>query len=115
MAMRSGPFGARATLKGQWGSVDYFRLDALTKQGIAEVDQLPFTIKVLLENMLRRCDGASVRDTLVTRSSPARHSRMMRPSRRATLQMLPCRRSRHKRRRRVLHLAHPGDDPEVGA
>ncbi|MBI2955395.1 MAG: aconitate hydratase [Chloroflexi bacterium] len=58
--MPSGPFDARSSLRGGWGSVTYYRLDALTKKGVADVDHLPFTVKVLLENVLRRCDGKLV-------------------------------------------------------
>src|SRR5574341_886052 len=36
-------------------------LAALAAQGLAELDRLPFTVKVLLENVLRRCDGEQVR------------------------------------------------------
>src|SRR5205807_1369881 len=33
------------------------RLDALAQQGFPSVHQLPFTVKILLENVLRRFDG----------------------------------------------------------
>jgi aconitate hydratase len=48
-------FGARSILKGD--SRGYYRLDQLQKDGIANVDRLPFSIKVLLETVLRTCDG----------------------------------------------------------
>src|SRR4051812_24654997 len=50
-------FGARATLSGPDWTVAYYRLEALTKSGVANVDSLPFTVKILLENVLRRLDG----------------------------------------------------------
>src|SRR5205085_5194134 len=53
-------FGAANTLRS--GSTGYriFRLDALEKRGLSEVARLPFSIKVLLENLLRLEDGARV-------------------------------------------------------
>jgi aconitate hydratase len=48
-------FGARATLPGD--SRTYYRLAKLQEDGIGNVDSLPFSIKVLLEAVLRTCDG----------------------------------------------------------
>ncbi|TVQ57603.1 MAG: aconitate hydratase AcnA, partial [Phycisphaerales bacterium] len=49
------PFSARATLKTPLGERTIYRLDAL--RGVAEVDQLPYCVKVLLESCLRHFDG----------------------------------------------------------
>ncbi len=49
-------FGARALLPGT--DYYYYRLNALTEYG--EIDRLPFSIKVLLEALLRTCDGYEV-------------------------------------------------------
>ncbi|MBI5419973.1 MAG: aconitate hydratase AcnA [Deltaproteobacteria bacterium] len=45
------------------GSVPYeiFRLETLEKKGVGAVSRLPFSLKILLENLLRWEDGASVR------------------------------------------------------
>jgi len=53
-------FGAAATLG--VGSTGYriFRLDALEKGGFPQVALLPFSIKILLENLLRHEDGKRV-------------------------------------------------------
>jgi aconitate hydratase len=53
-------FGAAETLRS--GSTGYriFRLDALEKRGFARVARLPFSIKILLENLLRHEDGERV-------------------------------------------------------
>ncbi len=60
------PFGARATLSGSDWTVAYYRLDALAREGIANLDRLPMTVKILLENVLRRVDGRVVtRDHVV--------------------------------------------------
>ncbi len=54
------PFSARATLKTPRGERTIYRLDSL--RGVAEVDQLPYCVKVLLESCLRHCDGHVVRE-----------------------------------------------------
>ena len=51
---RPDPFGARATLATTQGTtVAYYRLAALAERGVGELETLPFTIRVLLENALR--------------------------------------------------------------
>jgi aconitate hydratase len=47
------PFGARATLRLDGGSATYYSLRALQRQGLTDLDRLPFSIRVLLENALR--------------------------------------------------------------
>ncbi|NOY45683.1 MAG: aconitate hydratase AcnA [Deltaproteobacteria bacterium] len=54
------PFDARTSLPTASGSVDIFSLRALEKAGLGEVSTLPVTLKVLLENLLRHCDGYHV-------------------------------------------------------
>ena len=49
-------FGAQALLKVDDRSLDIFRLDAL-----ADTERLPYSLKVLLENLLRNEDGVNVR------------------------------------------------------
>jgi aconitate hydratase len=51
-------FGARSTLTAAGRTVDIFRLDAL--QPLHDVFRLPYTLRILLENVLRREDGATV-------------------------------------------------------
>src|SRR3990172_11900986 len=53
-------FGARSTIDVGGRSFAIFRLDALEKAGVADVSRLPFSLKVLLENLLRREDGSAV-------------------------------------------------------
>ncbi|MGB3717354.1 MAG: aconitate hydratase AcnA [Candidatus Promineifilaceae bacterium] len=48
-------FGARAILPGDERA--FFRLAKLQEDGIANIDRLPFSIRVLLEALLRTCDG----------------------------------------------------------
>src|SRR5688572_10811696 len=54
------PLGARATLSSARGHLKYFRLKRLTELGIGHVDDLPFSIKVLLESCLRNTDNFEV-------------------------------------------------------
>jgi len=53
-------FGSRAALRVGDRSYEIHRLDALEKAGLA-VGRLPFSLKILLENLLRFEDGAAVR------------------------------------------------------
>jgi aconitate hydratase len=48
-------FGARAVLPGD--EISYYRLAKLQEDGIAQIERLPFSIRVLLEGLLRNCDG----------------------------------------------------------
>jgi aconitate hydratase len=50
-------FGARATFDTGSGMAYYYRLHKLEEDGLRAVSKLPFSIKVLLEAVLRECDG----------------------------------------------------------
>ncbi|MGN6577761.1 MAG: aconitate hydratase [Nocardioides sp.] len=52
-------FGARSTLDVDGKSYEIFRLDAVTGDGV-DVESLPYSLKVLLENLLRTEDGANI-------------------------------------------------------
>ncbi|MGH2752741.1 MAG: aconitate hydratase AcnA [Actinomycetota bacterium] len=47
------PFGARRSLETKSGSLDYFSLAALESGAEAQLDKIPVTVKILLENLLR--------------------------------------------------------------
>ncbi|BCX89380.1 aconitate hydratase [Methylomarinovum tepidoasis] len=53
------PFGSRLRLR---DGIEYFSLEALERAGLGFVSQLPFSIKVLLESVLRNCDGRLIRE-----------------------------------------------------
>jgi len=53
-------FGARGTFDTGSGEAIIYRLSKLIEQGIGHVDQLPFSIKILLENALRNLDNHEV-------------------------------------------------------
>jgi aconitate hydratase len=52
-------FGAKSTLDVDGKSYEIFRLDAVTGEGL-DVASLPYSLKVLLENLLRTEDGADI-------------------------------------------------------
>lgn len=52
-------FGAKSTLDVDGKSYEIFRLDAVEGEGV-DVQSLPFSLKVLLENLLRTEDGADI-------------------------------------------------------
>ncbi|MGD2135670.1 MAG: aconitate hydratase AcnA, partial [Gemmatimonadales bacterium] len=53
-------FDAQDTLDLTEGPLTLYRLDALEQAGIAELDRLPFSIRVLLENVLRHAGNGIV-------------------------------------------------------
>ncbi len=57
MSPMNNPFGSRATLNTGSGNATLFRLDQLEKEGLGTVSRFPFSVKVLLEGVLRNCDG----------------------------------------------------------
>ena len=59
------PFGSRATFNTGTGEAVIYRLDALDKEGIATISRLPYSIRVLLESVLRHYDGSVITDQTV--------------------------------------------------
>ena len=53
-------FATRAALKVDSESFEIYRLDALERSGVGNPSRLPFSLKVLLENLLRHEDGRFV-------------------------------------------------------
>ena len=54
-------FGAASTLKVKDQSFQMYRLEALDKAGVANTAKIPFSIRILLENLLRFEDDRTVR------------------------------------------------------
>jgi len=74
MADQSDSFGARTTLAVGERSYTIFDLGALERAGFENVPRLPFSLKILLENLVRHEDGRSVTKdhiTALARWSPA--------------------------------------------
>ena len=62
MAQALGHEGARSTIETDKGLATYYRLGYLEEQGLVNLTDLPFSIRVLLENALRNLDGYLVTD-----------------------------------------------------
>src|SRR5215210_2279518 len=66
LPMAPDPFSARSSLSTPFGeTVTYYRLEALEEQGLANLDTLPFTVRILLENALRHVGGEFVDPEIV--------------------------------------------------
>jgi aconitate hydratase len=55
--LKQDPFQARDTLDTGAGQAGIYRLSKLEQLGLTKVAELPFSIRVLLESLLRNCDG----------------------------------------------------------
>lgn len=51
------PFQARGSISTKSGPVGIYRLNRLEQLGLTRIDRLPFSLRVLLEAALRKCDG----------------------------------------------------------
>jgi aconitate hydratase len=51
------PFGARDTFQTSSGPVGLYRLSKLEQLGLCKLSTLPYSIRILLEAVLRNCDG----------------------------------------------------------
>ncbi len=67
MTNQNNAFGSRKTLTTAAGKVAYHDLNALAGQGVGHVDRLPYSIKVLLESLLRNVDGYIVSEEHVAK------------------------------------------------
>jgi aconitate hydratase len=65
LAANQDPFGARAGLQTRGGEVAIYRLDALERAGLAQMQALPYSIRILLEAVLRNLDGFSTLESHV--------------------------------------------------
>jgi aconitate hydratase len=61
MSPHPNSFSALDSLRAGDRSYAYFRLDALERAGIGKLSRLPFSLRILLENLLRCEDGRAVR------------------------------------------------------
>jgi aconitate hydratase len=53
-------FNARTNLNTAFGDFTIYRLDSLERAGLTELDSLPFSIRVLLESVLRQINGQTI-------------------------------------------------------
>lgn len=81
------PFQARDTFDTGNGSATIFRLSRLQDAGLGAIDRLPFSIRILLEAVLRNCDGFAVTEQDVRNlaswnaAEPAKQEVPFKPSR----------------------------------
>ncbi len=61
--MPMNPFNTRASLETKSGRAAFYRLETLGKEGLGEISRLPFSIKVLLEAVLRNTDGHLIKES----------------------------------------------------
>ncbi len=61
------PFGSAGSLSTKAGQIKLYRLQKLEQLGLARLEDLPFSIKVLLESCLRNMDNFEVTEADVTR------------------------------------------------
>ena len=54
------PFGARARLSVGRDHYTYYRLAALQAHGVADLAALPYSLRILLESLLRDCDAGTI-------------------------------------------------------
>ena len=64
--MASDAFGARKTLTVGGESFTYYRIRDLESKGLARIDAMPYSVRVLLESQLRNLDGFIVTNDDVT-------------------------------------------------
>src|SRR5258708_27732770 len=78
-------FRTRDTLKDGAQGFEIHRLEALEKQGIGTVARLPFSLKILLENLLRQEDGRfvhkeNIRALAEWKPAAAQHEKTFKPA-----------------------------------
>ena len=59
-SLKSDPFQARGTFSTGSGQAGIYRLARLEELGLCKIASLPYSIRVLLESVLRNCDGFAV-------------------------------------------------------
>ena len=54
------PYGAKKTMDTPLGALTYYDLNALSSAGIGHIERLPYSIRILLEGVLRNIDGFAI-------------------------------------------------------
>lgn len=62
MTTNSSSFNARKSFETSAGTVDYYSLESLEQAGLVDVAKTPYSIRVLMENALRKADGGPATD-----------------------------------------------------
>ena len=61
--MGSDFFNARQKLHTRHNELVYYRLQKLEEDGLTQLDRLPFSIRIMLEGLLRQCNGVEISPT----------------------------------------------------
>ena len=59
--MEINPFQAQDVMETRQGKITIFRLERLEQQGATRISHLPFSIRIMLESVLRQCNGKEIR------------------------------------------------------
>jgi aconitate hydratase len=59
-AMPDSPFNSLQTFQSQSGPHGFFSLPQLEKEGVGPISRLPVSIRIILESVLRNCDGKRI-------------------------------------------------------
>jgi len=62
MTTNSSSYNARKSFETSAGTVDYYSLESLEQAGLVDIAKTPYSIRVLLENALRKADGGPATD-----------------------------------------------------
>ena len=66
MSSKSSSFNSRRTFNTSHGAVDYYAISVLEDAGLIEIAKTPYSIRVLLENTLRKADeGLATKITII--------------------------------------------------
>ncbi len=60
MSSKNDPFNCRTNINVGGRDIGIYQLSALEEQGLGKINTLPYSIRVLLESVLRNCDGRVV-------------------------------------------------------
>src|SRR4030042_2033813 len=58
--MEFNPTIAKSTIETNLGKITIYRLDVLERQGITQLSRLPYSIRIMLESVLRQCNGKEI-------------------------------------------------------
>ena len=58
--MEFDPKIAKSTLETKFGKFTIYRLDILEREGLAQLSRLPYSIRIMLESVLRQCNGKEI-------------------------------------------------------
>jgi len=53
-------FDTKEIIDTSWGSLSIYRLDRLEREGLTHLSRLPYSIRIMLESVLRQCNGKEI-------------------------------------------------------